>query len=174
MREATIVVTTLQEKALRDLAEFKIQVEEDFKANKKRRDEILKQLGFSVHHKPAQNKDQEALIELLLKFKKNMTPKLKKEITDKGTSETIINTIISYANTLNKENITQETLKGARKNVTQGVLKEFNEIYNEIITIAKLSAKFYKDNPAVKQKFSYSRTIKTLNPQAPKPRPENN
>mgnify|MGYP001618603559 FL=1 len=62
LREATQTLSGIQTNALRDLAEFKVQITEDFKSNKKRRDEILNKLGFTAHHKDAQGKDQEALI----------------------------------------------------------------------------------------------------------------
>lgn len=71
MRETTQVVGGIQKNALRDLAELKVQIMEDFKNSKKHRDEILSLLGFTAHLKDAQKNSQEALIELLLKFKQN-------------------------------------------------------------------------------------------------------
>ena len=119
MRDATQVVTSIQKNALRDLAEFKVQIMEDFKNKKQRRDEILNRLGFTAHLKDAQGKDQEALIELLLQFKKNMTATLQTEITNAGTSVALITAIIGYADVLKNSNITQETLKGSRKEISQ-------------------------------------------------------
>ena len=125
MREATQVVIGIQTIALRDLAEFKVQIMEDFKNNKTRRNEILTRLGFTAHLKDAQKNDQEALIELLLKFKKNMTAALQTEITNAGTSAALITAIIGYANVLKTSNITQETLKGSRKTISASAVKEF-------------------------------------------------
>ena len=163
MRDATQVVTGIQKNALRDLAEFKVQIMEDFKSNKKRRDEILNRLGFTAHLKDAQNKDQEALIELLLQFKKNMTTALQTEITNAGTSATLITTIIGYADVLKNSNITQETLKGSRKEISQAGVTELNAIYTQVISIAKISAKFFKDNKAIKDQFSYAKGLSNLN-----------
>lgn len=163
MREATQVVTGIQTNALRDLAEFKVQLMEDFKNNKTRRDEILTRLDFTAHHKEAQNKDQEALIQLLLTFKQNMTATLQTEITNAGTAVALITAIIGYADVLKNSDITQETMKGSRKVVTQAAVEEFNEIYNYVISIAKISAKFFKDDKAIKDKFSFAKTIKNLN-----------
>lgn len=165
MREATQVVSNLQKNALRDLAEFKVQLMEDFKSNKKRRDEILNQLGFTAHLKDAQNKDQEALIELLLKFKKNMTAALQTEITNAGTSATLITTIISYAGVLKNSNITQETLKGSRKEISQAGVIELNAIYNTSISVAKISFKFFKANKALQSQFSFAKVKSNLNQQ---------
>ena len=160
MREATQVLTDIQKNALHDLAEFKVQIMEDFKNNKTRRDEILTRLDFTAHHKDAQNKDQEALIQLLLTFKQNMTAALQTEIIKSGTSATLITTINAYADVLKNSDITQETLKGSRKVITQAGV---DEIYNQVISIAKISAKFFKDDKAIKDKFSFAKTLKTLN-----------
>jgi hypothetical protein len=172
MRDATAIVTGIQKNALRDLAEFKVQIMEDFKSNKKRRDEILNRLGFTAHLKDAQNKDQEALIELLLQFKQNMTAALQTEITNAGTSAALITAIIGYANVLKTSNITQETMKGSRKVISQAGVTEFNAIYTQVISIAKISAKFFKDDKAVRDKFSYAKALGNLNQlKADKPAP---
>lgn len=167
MRQATRIVIELQAIALDLLAEFKIQIVEDFKNDPPRRDEILTQLGFTTHHKGAQNKDQEALIELLLKFKLNMTNGLKTEITNKGLAMQTITDIIAHADILKEANITQETLKGRRKEITQEAVTEFNVIYTKIISIARISYKFYKKDTAIRDQFSYSKTKRNLN----KPKP---
>jgi hypothetical protein len=163
MREATAVVTGIQKNALKDLAEFKVQIVEDFKSNKKRRDEILNRLGFNAHLKPAQKNDQEALIELLLQFKKNMTTPLQTEITNAGTSAALITAIIGYADVLKNSNISQETFKGSRKTISATAVTEFNAIYNAVISIARISFKFYKGDKAMQDKFSYKKTVKALN-----------
>lgn len=163
MREATITLTNIQTNALNDLAEFKIQIVEDFKTDKTRRDEILTTLGFTAHHKAAQVKDQEALIQLLLQFKKNMTATLQNEITAKGMAAATINTIISHADTLKSANITQETLKGTRQEISQEGVEELNEIYKSVISIARISAKFFKDDKVLQDEFSYSKTVSKLN-----------
>ena len=164
MRDATQIVLDIQKNALHDLAEFKVQVMEDFKKTKNRRDEILNRLGFTAHHKDAQAKSQESLIELLLNFKINMTVTLQKEITKAGTKAALITAIIGYADVLKNSNITQETLKGSRKEISQAGVTEFNAIYTEVISIAKISAKFFKDDKAIKDEFSFSKAMGKSNP----------
>lgn len=163
MREATQVVTGIQTNALLNLAEFKVQLMEDFKKNKIRRDEILTRLNFTTNHKAAQNKDQEALIQLLLTFKQNMSAALQTEISSAGTSAALITAIIGYADVLKSSDITQETMKGSRKVISQTAVKEFNEIYNQVISIAKISTNFFKTDKAIKDKFSFAKTLKNLN-----------
>jgi len=169
MRDATQVVLGIQKNAMRDTAEFKVQIMEDFKNDKPRRAEILTRLGFTTHLKDAQNHDQEALVELLLKFKLNMSAALKTEITNAGTALTLITAIIGYADVLKTANITQETFKGGRKEITASAVKEFNEIYSAVISIAKISANFFKADKAKQDKFSYNKIRKNLN--HPKPVP---
>jgi hypothetical protein len=171
LREQTTLVTTIQTKAIKELAEFKIQIQEDFKKDKPRLKEILTQLGFTQHLKAVQNKDQEALVELLLKFKNNMTPLLTTEITNKGTDQSIIDSIITYADQLKTANIDQETIKGSKKEVTQTEIQTLNDIYSDVISIAKLAAKFFKGNKAVQDQFSYAKTIAALNKQKNTPPP---
>ena len=84
------------------------------------------------------------------------------EITGAGTAPALITNIIAQANLLKNSDITQETLKGSRKDITQTAVKEFNAIYDEIITIAKISANFFKEDKALKEQFSYSKAIKAL------------
>jgi hypothetical protein len=135
---------------------------EDFKNKKVRRDEILTNLGFTAHLKATQKSDQEALIQLLLTFKLNMTAALKTEITTAGTAAATISTIIGYAQVLKDSNITQETMKGSRKENSEKGVKEFNEIYSQVISIAKISANLFKTDKAVQEKFSYAKTLNRI------------
>ena len=163
LRQATQVVVAIQANALKDLAEIKIQIIEDFKETPTQQVEILNQLGFTSYHKEAQNRDQEALINLLYQFKSNLSPTLKTEIVNKGTAEQSLDAIITYANTLKDSNILQEGTKGTRKQTTQEAIIEFNSIYNKVVSITKIASKFFKDNPALKQQFSFAKVSKTLN-----------
>ena len=171
-REATQALLSIQKLAIKRLAEFKVQVMEDFKKNKSRRDEILKQLGFAVHLKKAQKNDQEALIELLYQFKTNMTKSVVQEVTNAGTPDGLINEIIAFADTLKAANVNQEFLKAARKEVTATGVKELNEIYEQVISVAKISAKLFADNEAVKEKFSFSKISRALNNKVAPAKPE--
>lgn len=162
LREATQLVYALQTAAIKDLAEVKIQLVEDFKDNALRQTEILNQLGFITYHKAAQKGDQEALINLLFQFKTNLEP-LRTEIVTKGTPDAILVKIITYADQLKAANIAQEGNKGTRKVITAEAVTEFNRIYNKVISVAKISSKFYKDVPALKDQFSFDKVTKSLN-----------
>jgi hypothetical protein len=165
LREATQSITVIQKQSLKDLAELKVQITEDFKSDKPRRDEILNQLGFTPFHKASQNGDQEALMQLLFQFKKNLTPTLKNEIVAKGTAREVLDTITGYADTLKNANVNQESFKGLRKTITAAAINEFNGIYDQVISISKIAAKFYKDKADMKDQFSFSKVSKALNTQ---------
>lgn len=162
LRGATQVLKSIQKQALKDLAEVKVQIAEDYKKEPVKQTEVLTQLGFTTYHKEAQNGDQEALVQLLYKFKTNLTNDLKNEIVSKGTAESILTQITMYADTLKNADITQETFKGTRKEITETAINAFNEIYDDVISIAKIAANFYKEEPLKKELFSFAKINKTL------------
>jgi hypothetical protein len=163
LRQSTAALTAIQTQAIKTLAEAKVQLTEDFKGNKPRRDEILKQLGFTLYHKAAQKGDQEALINLLYQFKTNLTKPLNIEIVAAGTASETLSTITGYADALKQADVTQETFKGSKKTITAAAIKEFNSIYDQVISIAKIAGKFYKDKADMKDQFSYTKVSKALN-----------
>ena len=162
LRQATMTVLGIQKEAISQLAELKIQISEDFKSEKPRRDEILNQLGFTSYLKDVQKKDQKALINLLFQYKTNLTKALKTEITKKGTSTSLLDAIMGYADILKNADVSQETLKSTRKAITATYVTEFNDIYDQVISICKIASKFYKDQPEMKVQFSYSKVGNVL------------
>ncbi len=163
-RLATQALYAIQNSALKSISEFKVQIDVDFSSNKERLKEIHTQLGFSSYLKKAQKKDQEALVSLLFTFKTNMTSSLLAEITSAGTDAAIIYTISDFAQTLKDANVTQETFKGTVKELTQEGVIALNAIYNQVISVAKIAYKFYNDNHAVRDEFSFSKNLRKLNP----------
>lgn len=163
LRGATQALLAIQKQATKDLALCKVQIEEDFKSDKTRRDELLRQLGFTGYLKNVQSGDQEALIQLLFQFKTNLTVALKAEIMAKGTAKETLDTITAYADGLIAANISQESFKGLRKTITAAALKEFNDIHSQVISICKIATKLYLDDPALKARFSFNKVAKTLN-----------
>ena len=94
-----------------------------------------------------------------------MTAILKAEIVAKGTAEITINNIVDYAGVLKNANINQETFKGTRKEITDQAITAFNEIYDRVISIAKISSNFYKSEKTKQQLFSYAKVSANLNNQ---------
>jgi hypothetical protein len=163
LRYATQAVVNIQSNAIKDLAEVKVQVTEDFKNDSILLTNIINQLGFAAYHKSAQRGDQEALINLLFQFKTNLSTELRTEIVARGTTNEILDRIISYAEALKAADITQESSKGFRKIITAASIAEFNRIYNKVISVARISSNFFKDNPAARDQFSFGKVSKTIN-----------
>ncbi len=169
LRQSTLAISDLKKEALKYLAELKVQLEEDFKSQKARLDEILKQLGFPGNLYRAQQGDQEALIELLYQFKLNIA-ELQADIIAKGTAKELIDNIILYADKMKAANVSQELSKGNRKTITAEAVKEFNEIYSSIISIARIAARFFADAGPLKDQFIFSKVAGSLNAQKQKPK----
>lgn len=162
MRDATVLVNSIMVNALNDLSEFKVQIEQDFKADKAQLSEILNNLGFTQHGNGLRQKNQAEVIELLYRFKSNMTTALQTTITAKGTSPALITAIIGYATQLSNSNISQETLKTSRKVLNNENLLELNSIYNDVISVGTIAAKFFKNNKPVSEQFSYNKILNIL------------
>lgn len=163
MREATQIVISLQAKAQNDLSEFKTQITQDFKKTPAKKDEILNTLGFSALYKKVKAGDQEALVQLLYQFKTNITPALNTEIVEKGTAQATIEAIVGYANTLKEANITQEGTKGTRKEITEEAVVAFNNIYDQVISVATIARNLYKTEKTKQDLFSFAKVTATMN-----------
>ena len=171
LRQATIAVKAIQTNALIDLAEIKVQIEQDFKAQPDRKSEILNQLGFTSYYTQATTRDQEGLINLLFQYNTNLTPALKAEIVAKGTAAAALDAINAYAQTLKDTDVFQEGTKGTRKEITSETIQIFNEIYGTVSSIAIIAAKFFKTDAAKKDQFSFAKVSKTLNKTTPIKKP---
>lgn len=157
LRNSTITLNNIQHDALEVLGDVKAQIEADFVKTPVRQKELLNNLGFTAHYTSAANKNQEATVNLLFQFKQNMTAAIKTEITAKGTAAATIDQIVAFADALNDANITQETFKSNRPDITEEAVKEFNDLYVDIIAIGKIAQRFYKDDKALQGTFSFTK-----------------
>jgi hypothetical protein len=162
LRNATTYLGAIQIPAKRDVSFFKTQIDDDFKNDPSKRDEILKMLGFPKHLRNVQKSNQEALIQLLYTFKTNMTESLKKEITAKGMNASLIENIIGYADTFKQANITQESFKESTKEISKEASDSFNAIYDEIIGICKKASSYYRYEPLKIEQFTFSKVLTNL------------
>jgi hypothetical protein len=144
------------------LRSFKNAVEIDF-TDDNREQEILNSIGFRLWDK-VEKGSQEALVELLATFVKNMTPALQSEITDAGTDASYITDITSYASIIKDKNIAQETKKKDKKTITSDGITQLNNIYNNVMKVAKHSANLFNEQKdyAKAEQFSYSKTLASL------------
>lgn len=161
LREATASVVNILAPARRDVSFFKTQIDQDFKKEPAKRNEILNSLGFAILPS-VQKGNQEALLQLLSAYKTNMTAVVKQEIVAKGMNASLIDTITGYAEVLIQANTSQENLKGSTKNITSGVVDTFNLIYDEIMAICRIAANYYRFEPLKKEQFTFAKVISNL------------
>ena len=160
LREATEKVTLLQISVLRDLNFLKKQILIDFPDEQKK---LLNKLGFTRYGEGARNRDQEALIALLLVFKKEMNDRLKSTICAKGTNPVLIDRIIEYADQLKHLNTIQESLKTTSKQVTGNLRDTFNALYTEVLGVCKIAQTFYQLEPLKQEQFVFSNVVSNMN-----------
>lgn len=163
LRKKTDILLSIMKPAQADLSTFKINITADFKNDKPRLQEILTLLGYNQYWKQVQNDDEEACIQMLYRFQNNMTAPLRTEITDAGTSNDLITTILTYPDTLNQANISQEFSKSLRPVATKEAIVEFNAIYNTIISICTICRNIFIKDPVIRNNFSFSAVKKRLN-----------
>jgi len=162
LRKFTATMNSLQKDARVNLAEFKVQIDADFKKDPTKQAEILNVLGFNSYLKDVQKGNQEALINLLYQFKTNLDKALETEIIKKGINKATIDALLGFADTVKDTNVSQETAKSGKKTTTTNYITEFNNLYEEVIAVAKIAANFCKDNPTLKEQFSFSKVAKAL------------
>lgn len=162
LRNASMALNEIHVPARRDVSFFKTQIEEDFRDKPGMRDELLNNLGFTKFHRDVQKGNQEALIRLLNAFRKNMNDTIRKEITEKGLNNALIDNIIGYTSSFERANVTQETFKSSSKEVTQEVRASFNAIYEETIGICKKVSKYYRYEPLKAEQFSFRKVLSNL------------
>lgn len=162
LRESSQALNEIQMPARRDVAFFKTQIDADFKDKPHLRDELLRNLGFVKYLKDVQKGNQEALILLLNAFRINMNDGIRKQITEKGLNNALIDNIIGYTTSLENANITQESFKLLTKEVTQEVRASFNAIYDEIISICKIASSYYRYEPLKAEQFTFHKVLKNL------------
>lgn len=162
LRNSTTNLEAIQIPAKRDVSFFKTQIDDDFKNDPAKRDEILKGLGFARHLRDVQKSNQEALIQLLYSFKTNMNDSLRKEITAKGMNVSLIDNIIGYADIFKQANTTQENLKSTTKEISKETSDSFNAIYDEIIGICKKASNYFHYEPLKIEQFTFSKVLANL------------
>lgn len=162
LRSYTKTVTDLQQLLLTEISDFRVQLKADYTDNSHRLNELQHLLGFKnagVTLKEYRN-NQEALAQLLQRFKTNLTPELKTELQERGMSEQTIDTILKNADPYIEANIQQERFKGHKRTLTDDNIKELNNLYATVMGIAKIARNFYKGQPVEQAKFSFKTVLR--------------
>jgi hypothetical protein len=175
LRKATQYLYAHQQEILFELSLLKTQIHQDFKNQPDKKQELLTTLGFNQHYPKARKKNQEALIQLLFRFKSNLTPQWKTELLEKGYPETALDKILAYAEIIKEAEIQQEFLKGIRKDHSAETIQLYNDLYLRVISLANIAHKILSDNKTIQEQFSFNKIYKTyhFNPTDPSDESEN-
>ena len=161
LRKKSSELKKVQHAALKGLGDLHIQIKEDNKEDPEKQKELMDALGFAAFFKKARAKSQGALISQLFTIKLAMLDKREQLIAD-GISPLLLDEICAYAETMNTVNIEQESLKGSTKEITAETTEEFNAIYSEVMSIAKIARRFFLDDPLKRELFNFTKTLKKL------------
>ena len=158
LRDSTDRVNEIRDNAKADLYIFKINILGDFE--KEVAEEILTKLGYNRYYKDVmENDDQESLMSLLNNFKSSMTEDLKKLVTSEGINPVHIDKIIGYAPEFQEANLKQEELKNHWNEPSTEASREFQSIYEETIRICKVGRIIFRDNPELRDRFTFSKVM---------------
>lgn len=158
---ASATLGALQATALTQLYEYRVQVIADFKTDKERQEALLKLLGFADYYVDAYRKhSQDALVDLLFTLKQNATPQIQAELAAKGIDQSRMDNLLLLADQVKDSNITQETFKVSKKELTAKAIIAFNEIYTEVTSAGQVAAAFLKDDKVATEGFRYSKLAK--------------
>lgn len=161
LRETTIELYAVQNKALKDLSIFKAQA---ILYMKSQSSSILNSTGYKKNYTSARRKDQESLLQMLISFKKAMQTNLKEEVLKNGFHPDLVERIINYTDRFKELCTQQEILKLQAPLTTQKHIQILNNIYQEIIGICRLASIYY-DNPINKSQFNFSKIIRKMDSQ---------
>lgn len=162
LRTQTAALQALVKPVYDNLAFVKIQIEEDFKGDTSRLNEILNTLGYKTIWKSDGGADQEALIQMLYRFSTNLTSDIRTQLVAKGIADSTLTEITDAAEELRNANVSQESIKQSRKGQTATAVTELNAIYDMGVSIGRISRKIFKDNPAVADQFSLAKILRNL------------
>lgn len=160
LQKQTKLVEELSGKASTDLKMVKTQIERGFRSAPERCQWILAKLGFKAYWSKAANNNQAMLIGLLLAFRNNLDEALRAELEQNGVNPVRLDNLLSYADTLNRANITQESLKGSTKLDTEKAVLALNDIYDRAMDICAIGQQLFKNDQLKKDLFVFSKLVK--------------
>jgi hypothetical protein len=160
LQKQTRLVNELAGKVHDDLEMVKTQIERGFRATPERGEWVLAKLGFNEYWSKASNSNQSMLIGLLLAFRNNLDQALLAELEQHEVNSARLDKLLSYADTLNQANITQESLKGSTKLDTEKAVLALNDIYDRAMDICAIGRQLFKNDKLKKELFVFGKLVK--------------
>lgn len=162
-RSATDVVLDIFEEAYPYVISAKSFIERKSRRNPEKGLELTTKLGLSTYMEDVQNGDQEAFVAMLFQFRENSTEDVKTALLELGFPQPKLDIIFSFADSLNKANITQESLKKSQLQLTDEAISDFNELYLDVTDVAGAGKQYFRDQPQIAERFNYTGIIRTMN-----------
>jgi hypothetical protein len=160
IKEKTEEVLAKEASAKTLLQQVKMQVELDFRKEEAKCNRYLTSLGLTlVKHISAASQD--AVGEMLNMFRINLTPEMEKELVDAGMNPQTLADLKLLSNDFNNLNMAQEVMKTNQKNISAALNDKLNNLYDEVITIAKMASSMLPDKLDA-EKFSFTRALKQV------------
>lgn len=146
----------IQAQALRAIAFFKTSIDINYALNEKRKNEILDLLGFKYYLVAVQEKDSNALLDLLSNVEKNLSDDLKNELIKNPGDKTFLERIVLFASKIKQANQSQKSLLSTKKAIEEDAKNIFNQVFQKILGLSKEITELYKDNPDKARLFDYT------------------
>ncbi len=159
MRRATQEADIVRNKAINALRLLREELKISLRNEPAKRDEFLKQLGYSNNGISVRQKD---VLEHLHLIKMHMTDELTTELKSKGIDATMLSSIVTYADNMRESYTLQKNTKGLRKEITQESVEELNSLYVEVSDICRLIRVHYPEDKKWKEKFCYQSILNNL------------
>lgn len=169
LKEVTSILVTKEIAAKAMLQQVKTQIGIDFRKDEAKRKEYISTLGFAKV-KSIKDASQDATIEMLVTFRNNLTPAIEADLTAAGMNPATLESIKALATELYQANALQEQKKIGSKETTATLNAQLNDIYDEVITIAKIASTLLTDKADI-EKFSYTRALKQMGYQESEKKP---
>ncbi len=164
MREATITLMGMVKPAVNALQKVKVSLEAAVQ-NTTDREKYLTALGFNSQDwkKAHEGSDQESLVVSLNRYKTNLDSDTREFLTSAniGMSATRLDAPRAFAETLQNANVTQETFKMLRKELTAGEHAVLNELYGRLAFICRIGKIVFADS-IKKENYQYTTILKRL------------
>jgi hypothetical protein len=142
------------------LQQVKMQVELDFRKDEVKSNLYISTLGLtSVKH--ISTASQDMVGEMLNKFRINLTPEMEKELVDAGMNPQTLADLKQLAADFYYLNVEHEVMKTNQKNISVALNDKLNNLYDEVITMAKMAASMLPDKLDA-EKFSFTRALKQV------------
>lgn len=159
LKDATSNVLNYYEKAEKWLGIVRQQVVNHFEGQE--REKIFDGLGYTAHWEAASHDSQSEMVMMLESYTLHL-PKFMKLLISKRIGEKLLLEPTLYRDKLKQSDTTQEYIKLTAPEMNDAKRQKLNDIYSRIISICKIAQLFYKDQPAIRDKFVFSKIAEAM------------